>query len=69
MVAEFVDRKMAEMKQSSQSQDKLRVAILTALNIAGELFEYKSRNEKNEIALKECEALLETLTKKIDGVI
>lgn len=69
MVAEFVDRKMIEMKQSSQMQDKLRVAVLTAMNIAGELFEYKSKNEKNEAALKKCEALLETLTKKIDSVM
>lgn len=37
-VADYVDRKMREIDESTQSKSSLKVAILAALNITDELF-------------------------------
>jgi cell division protein ZapA (FtsZ GTPase activity inhibitor) len=69
MVAEYVSAKMTEIKQSSASSDKLRIAILSALNIAGELMEHKSKHEACEKALREYQSKIESLSQKIEQVI
>jgi len=43
-VAEYVDRKMREVDQSTAAKSSLKVAILAALNIADELF--RERDER-----------------------
>lgn len=44
-VAEYVDKKMREIDESTQSKSSLKVAILAALNIADELFHEKDEKE------------------------
>ncbi|MFQ6113263.1 MAG: cell division protein ZapA [bacterium] len=46
-VAEYVDRKMREIDQSTQAKSSLKVAILAALNITDELF--REREEKQSL--------------------
>jgi cell division protein ZapA (FtsZ GTPase activity inhibitor) len=57
---------MAEIREHNAAYDKQKIAILSALNIAGELFEYKSKNEAHEKQLGELERKAEVLTRKID---
>lgn len=45
-LAEYVDKRMNEIARASMTVDSLRVAILTALQIADEL--YQSRREMKE---------------------
>lgn len=59
-VAEYVDRKMREVDQSTAAKSSLKVAILAALNIADELF--RERDEKASL-LKSFEAKAEQLSK------
>ena len=66
MVAEYVNRKMTEIRQNTASSDKLKIAILSALNIAGELLEQKSKSEACENALKDYEARIQGLAQKIE---
>lgn len=42
-IAEFVNQKMMELKKYSSIRDDLKIAVLSALNIAGELHEYKEK--------------------------
>lgn len=46
-VAEYVDRKMREIDQTTQGKSSLKVAILAALNITDELF--REREEKQSL--------------------
>ena len=45
-LAAYVDRKMQEVMSSTNTVDSLRVAILSALNIADELFQANRRIEQ-----------------------
>jgi cell division protein ZapA len=65
-VAEYVNSKMEEVQHSIASRDKVKIAVLSALNIAGELMGIK---RKYEHYLNTCEALREkaaAISKKID---
>jgi cell division protein ZapA len=62
-VAEYVDRKMREVDQTTTAKSSLKVAILAALNIADELF--RERDEKNSLA-QNLEAKLNGLSKMIN---
>ena len=65
-VAEYVNLKMAEVQGGVASRDKVKVAILSAMNIAGELLGYK---EKCEHYLKKYEDLQKkasAISRKID---
>ena len=53
-IAEFVNSKIAEVESHITSRDKMKVAILSAINIAGELMDYK---EKCERYLNKCHEL------------
>jgi len=57
-IAEYVDRKMREVDQTTAAKSSLKVAILAALNIADELF--REREEKN--------GLVQTLEAKLNGL-
>lgn len=52
-VASFVDEKMRAVAQSTRQVDSTRVAVLTALNIADELFTLRKRQEGVEGPLRE----------------
>jgi cell division protein ZapA len=68
-IAEFVTDKMSEVQNSIASRDKVKVAVLSAMNIAEELLAYK---EKCQEYLNKCEELQKkavALGRKIDGTI
>jgi cell division protein ZapA (FtsZ GTPase activity inhibitor) len=68
-VVEYLNQKIDEVRGKSATFDKLKVAILSALNIVGELFEYRSRNETVEQQLTALEHRAEKLVARIDGVL
>jgi cell division protein ZapA len=68
-VAEYVDVKLKEMREKSASADKFKLAILTAMNIAGELFDYKSRHEDQQAQIDELHKRIENLTEKIEQTL
>jgi cell division protein ZapA len=53
-IAEYVNLKIAEVQSSIASRDRIKVAVLSAMNIAGELMGYKDKCEK---FLNKCEEL------------
>jgi cell division protein ZapA len=66
-VAEYVDHKMMEFQKNIASRDKMKVAVLSALNIAGELFEYKSQCETATKKLNEIQERTKEITKKLES--
>jgi cell division protein ZapA len=68
-VADYVDRKVMELQKSIASRDKTKVAVLSALNIAGELFEYRMQNEQLVQQLAAIKNKAETITHKIDSTL
>lgn len=62
-VAEYVDRKMREVDQSSAAKSSLKVAILAALNIADELF--RERGEKENL-VKRFESATDRLSQLLN---
>lgn len=62
-VAEFVDRKMREIDENTQSKSALKVAILAALNITDELFQEKAATESLS---NELEDKIRTLSDILD---
>jgi cell division protein ZapA len=65
-VADYVDRKMMEFQKNMASRDRLKVAVLSALNIAGELFEHKEKCEAQAKHLEELQKKTGQIGKKID---
>ena len=68
-VAEYVDRKMMEFQKGMTSRDKLKVAVLSALNIAGEMFEYKTHSEIASKKVEDLEEKTDEIGKKIDSCL
>jgi cell division protein ZapA len=68
-VASYVDRKMSETQTRLSLRDKLKIAILSAMNITGELFDSESKKEHTQKQMYECQKLAEKLGKKIDLVL
>jgi len=64
-IAEYVDAKMIEIYEKGVSKDKLKIAILSALNIAGQLFEYKSIASERAVQLDVLSKRIEDITQKI----
>jgi len=65
-VAEYVDKKMREIAAKNKSMSPHKIAILTALNLAGELFDIK-RQSGDDISDLDTRAksILELLDKKL----
>lgn len=67
-LADYVDKRMKEVAQGTLTADSLRVAILTALNIADELYKVRERLEQLDASLTErsteCSELLDTILRK-----
>ncbi|HZS44183.1 MAG TPA: cell division protein ZapA [Blastocatellia bacterium] len=67
-LATYVDQKMREIASSTLTVDTMRVAILTALNIADELHQLRKRYEQFDSSLAErstqCSAMLDQFLKK-----
>jgi len=62
-IAKYVNEKMDEVLKKTKSVSTLNVAILTALNIADDLFKER---EKRIALLREIEAKSKDLVEKID---
>ncbi len=61
-VAEYVDRKMREISQVTDTVSTSRIAILAALNIADEYFDLREETD-------EFESRMKNLSRKIDKAI
>lgn len=65
-VAEYVDKKMREIAAKNNSMSPNKIAILTALNLAGELFDLKRKSGED---LSEVDSraknIIEMLDKKL----
>ena len=61
-VAEYVDRKMREMSQVTDTVSTSRIAILAALNIADEFFDLREETD-------EFESRMKNLSRKIDKAL
>jgi len=62
-LARFVDSKMQEVAKGTSSVDTVKIAILTALNIADELFEEREsdQNDRQEKLEKRTSGLVKRL--------
>ena len=63
-VASFVDEKMREIDNQVRVDSSLKVAILACINITGEYFSEKEKNEKLQIKLQEKMNKLSSLLDK-----
>lgn len=68
-IAEFVNQKMMELKKNSSIRDDIKIAVLSALNIAGELYEYKEKWNSIQKEIGDIENRVGRLGKKIDSCI
>ena len=65
-VARFVDSRMREVADRSSSVDTVNIAVLTALNIADELFRLRESKGTSSIKTnKKAEALIKILDKAL----
>jgi cell division protein ZapA len=65
-IARYVNSKMTEIHENSASRDNVKIAVLSALNIAGELFELKEKQGNGVQQISELGERVATLKKKID---
>ena len=63
-IARFVDSRMREVADRSSSVDTVKIAVLTALNIADELFQ--ERETDQDVRQKRLEKQAERLVTKLD---
>ena len=65
MVAKYVNSKIGELQELTGLRDDTKVAVLSALNIAGELFETKAKYEAELKKVFECQDKIKALNEKI----
>jgi cell division protein ZapA len=65
-IAEFVDRKMRDIADKAANKSPARVAILAALNIAGELFQER---QSEEGGLSDVEKRANDIISLLDGTL
>ena len=63
-IARFVDSRMREVADRSSSVDTVKIAVLTALNIADELFQ--ERETDQDVRQKRLEKQAERLVTRLD---
>lgn len=68
-VARYVNSKMAEIHENTASRDNVKIAVLSALNIAGELFELKDKQETGAQQISAINDRVALITKKIDDAL
>ena len=66
-LASFVDHRMREVADRTTSADTVKIAVLTALNIADELFQ--ERETDQDARQKRLEKQAERLVSKLDEVM
>ncbi len=68
MLANYVDLKMKAISQESGGKlSYQQLAILTAMNLADELFQQQSKNPDNELILMKTKQLIQLLDEGIFG--
>ncbi len=65
-LATLVDGKMREIAQQVSTVDTAKIAILAALNIADELFQYRKSQERERVEIQEK---VTSLTGKLEAVL
>ncbi len=65
-VAEYVNGKIEEIQAGAASRDKVKAAVLSAMNIAGELFDSKKQCEEYRKKIEALEEKALQLGRKID---
>lgn len=68
-IAKYVNTKMADIHLTSAYRDHMKVAVLSALNIAGDFFETKERCNQQESIISELQSRIDTLTQKVSSVL
>jgi cell division protein ZapA len=68
-VARYVNAKMAEIAENIASRDNAKIAVLSALNIAGELIELKDRNENGAGNISAVRERAASIAGKIDAAL
>jgi len=68
-VARYVNSKMAQVHETTASHDNIKIAVLSALNIAGELFELKAKQEQGAQELHAISDRAALIRKKIDAAL
>ena len=68
-IARYVNSKMAEIHENTASRDNVKIAVLSALNIAGELFELKEKQEKGAQETGTIQTRLSSISQKLDAAI
>lgn len=68
-IAHYVNSKMADIHKDSAFRDHMKVAVLSALNIAGELFETQQRCSQHEQTISELQRRIDTLAHKVNKVL
>jgi Uncharacterized protein conserved in bacteria len=68
-IARYVDSKMAEIHYNTAFHDPMKIAVISALNIAGELFECKAKYEDSANKIRELQQTIASLNKKIDRAL
>jgi len=66
-LARFVDSRMREVADRTSSVDTVKIAVLTALNIADELFQ--ERDKDQDVRHRELEHQAERLVTKLEKVL
>lgn len=68
-IARYVNSKMTDIHQSSAYRDNMKIAVLSALNITGELFETKEKCHQHEQTISELNQRIELLTQQINNAL
>ena len=68
-IARYVNSKMTDIHQRSSYRDHMKIAVLSALNIAGELFEFKEKCTQQKQTILELHQRIESLTQQIDNTL
>ncbi len=66
-LARYVDNKMKEVTQGTDTQSSIKVAILAALNISNELFQLREKvSQQNEYIDRKATKLLSILESRLE---
>ncbi|MBF0431816.1 MAG: cell division protein ZapA [Fibrobacteria bacterium] len=65
-IAGYVDYKIKEVGNNSVNGDKVRISVLAAMNIAGELFEARSKMDELEKYSSQVESKSKVLNESLD---
>lgn len=68
-IADFVNQKMMDLKKNISIRDDAKIAVLSALNIAGELEEYKEKCMEAQKQLSDLQEKISGLDQKIETLL